>query len=155
MRYLLAFAAFFIAATARADIANVVPATACNYLAGSGLRTTTYARQADGGYRCASPSINIGMVNHITYHVAGSEMAPRAIGLTIVVDAPAEAAAIHRRLKDVAGTLAQKLGCTLPDTIAQAVAEGRNAQASAGQRRISVVRTTTSGSGYTLDVVFD
>jgi hypothetical protein len=159
MRYFapaaVAAAALSCSASTQAEIVDVAPATACNYLAGSGLRTTTYTRQAEGGYRCVSPRINIGMVNNIAYHVAGDEKVPRTIGLTIVVDAPAEAAAVHRRLKDVAGMLARKLDCDLPATIVQAVTEGRGAQASAGKRRISVIRTTTSASGYTLDVLFE
>lgn len=154
-RPLILIAAMTGCSFAQADLSDVAPAAACRFLSGTGLPTTLYAKQSDGGFRCISPQINIGHENYLTYQVDGSETATHAIGLKIAVEAPAEAAAIHRRLKDVAVVLAQKLGSALPDTIAQAIAEGRAVKATADRRSIAVIRTALAGDRYTLNVVFE
>lgn len=147
---------------AQAAIAGTPPATACNYLVGSGLPTTTYRQQADGGYRCTSPHIDIGTVpgkagrmNNIAYAVAGNAQAIESLQLTIEVDNPDQAAAIHRRLKDLANTLARKLGVELPGRIEQAIAVAKNDKDSVGPRVISAVRTDRPTGAYEMKVVFE
>lgn len=145
-----------------AAIAGALPAVACNYLTAIGLPTTTYRQQADGGYRCTSPHIDIGTVpgkagrmNNIAYAVAGSAQAIDSLQLTIEVDNPDQAAAIHRRLKDVANTLARKLGVELSGRIEQAIATGRNDKDTAGPRTVSVVRTDRAAGAYEVTVRFE
>lgn len=162
MRYRLPLAAFFIAAVAQADIASVIPATACNYLASNGLPTTTYRQQADGSYRCGSPHIDIGTVpgksgrmNNIAYTVTGRTQAIDALQLTIDVDNPDQAAAIHRRLKDVAKALAHKLDAELSSAVEEAIASGSTIKDVSGKHTISVVRTDRPTGGYEIKVIFE
>lgn len=146
---------------AHADIAQMKPGQACNYLAGTGLPTTTYRQQADGSYRCASPHIDIGTLpgksgrlNNIAYAVAGGAQSVAALRLTIDVDNPEQAAAIHRRLKDVANILAGKLRVELPAPIQDAIANGANASASVGAYTASVQRSDRAAGGYAIEVSF-
>lgn len=156
MKYLCLCAAIIFPGFAHAGLTDVAPMSACNYLAGIGLKTTTYTRQADGSFRCTSPHINIGAVNNITYYVVGSEQTATALTLAIEVDSPAEATAIHRRLKDVATTLAQKLGIVLPAALLEDISTGRDSRIAVDRRNVSVIRTPSSnGSGYAIKVVFD
>lgn len=156
MKHIHLCAAVLCAGLAHAEVADIAPAAACNYLAHIGLRTTTYMRQAGGEYQCVSPHVNIGMVNNIAYLVTGSEHATREIRLVIEVDQPDEAAAIHRRLKDVANALAAKLGLELPDPILQGITTGHGARAAVASRNISVIRTDRPAArGYELRVSFE
>lgn len=145
-----------------AAIADAMPAAACNYLTGIGLPTTTYRQQADGSYRCTSPHIDIGTapgksgrMNNIAYAVAGGAQVIDSLQLIIDVANPDQAAAIHRRLKDVANTLARKLNIELSSKIEQAIAGGKNDKDTIGPRAISVIRTDRSAGAYEVRVLFE
>jgi hypothetical protein len=145
-----------------ADVADVTPNAACNYLATIGLRTTTYRQQADGSFRCITPHIDIGTIagtngalNNIVYYAVGQEQAIDSLQLVISVNNPNEATAIHRRLKDVANALAKKLSAVLPAAIEQSIAVGSNANSVIDKRAVAVVRTNRSAdNGYEVKVIF-
>jgi hypothetical protein len=162
MRYLKPIVLSCLASLAQAEIAGVPPAQACNYLAGTGLPTTTYRQQADGSYRCASPHIDIGTVpgmagrlNNIAYAAGGTAQAIATLQLTIDVDNPDQAAAIHRRLKDVANILARKLGQELPDVIQAAIGAGSAATAAIGKQHVAVARSDRAAGGYAVTVTIE
>lgn len=147
---------------ASAQLAATKPGQACNYLTGAGLPTTTYRQQADGIYRCASPHIAIGTVpgrsgrlNDIAYAAEGGAQSIAALRLSIDVDNPEQAAAIHRRLKDVANMLARKLRVDLPASIQDAIASGADARVVIDNWTVSVRRADRATGGYAVAVVFE
>jgi hypothetical protein len=160
LRFLIVTA--LLASFAHAEVAGVSPASACNYLTGNGLPTTTYRQQADGTYRCSSPPVDIGTIpgrrgrlNNIAYAVAGSAESIAVIQLVIDVDNPEQAPAIHRRLKDVAKVLAHKLGLELSVPVEEAIASGSTIKGIAGKYTASVVRTDRFAGGYEVKVMFE
>jgi hypothetical protein len=162
MKYRYLSATALLASLAHASIDGAAPASACNYLTGSGLPTTTYRQQADGSYRCSSPAIDIGTVpgrtgriNNIAYAVAGSAQSIAAIQLTIEVDNPEQAPAIHRRLKDLAKVLARKLGAELSSPVEEAIANGNAAKDVLGKHTAAVVRSERASGGYDVKVIFE
>lgn len=147
---------------AGAEIAGVQPKAACNYLTGIGLPTTTYRALADGSYRCGSPLIDIGTapgrtgrMNTIAYAAVGDARSIATLQLTIDVDNPEQAPAVHRRLKDVAVALAGKLGAELPAPIQAAIAAGSAAKAAIGTRNVTVARTDRAAGAYEIKVMFE
>jgi hypothetical protein len=94
-------------------------------------------------------------MNNITYAAAGNAQAIESLQLIIEVDNPDQAAAIHRRLKDLANTLARKLGVELPGRIEQAIAAAKNDKDTIGPRAISAIRTDRSTGAYEMKVVFE
>ena len=145
-----------------ADISDIEPASACNYLATAGLRTTTYRQQADGSYQCISPHVDIGTnpgsdrtVNNIVYAAVGTIKSTDRIQLIISVDNPNEAKAIHRRLKDLCNVLAEKLHIELPTALQDAIAIGNNAKAQVEKRSVAVLRKDRPDHSYEVKVIFD
>jgi hypothetical protein len=162
MRSFVFFALFFIAQAAHAAIGNVLPARACNFLAGNGFPTSTWRQQADGKYRCSSPRIDIGTVagkngrmNNVSYAAEGDARSVARLYLTIDVDNPEQSAAIHRRLKDVAIALARRLDIELPDALQKAIADGGNSRIALGEPIVAVTRTDRPAGGYEVRVVFE
>jgi hypothetical protein len=152
----------FAAIGCNADVTDVTPTAACNYLATIGLRTTTYRQQADGSYRCSSPHIEIGTVagndgalNNIAYHVVGQERSIDSLQLVISVSNPNQATAIHRRLKDVANVLAEKLRVVLPAAVQENIGVGSNAKTFVDKRAVAVVHKDRSTAGYEVKVIFE
>ncbi|HSB95464.1 MAG TPA: hypothetical protein VLC91_03395 [Spongiibacteraceae bacterium] len=153
----------FTSMTCNADLSDLSPASACNYLATIGLRTTTYRQQADGNYQCITPHVDIGTatgqngaLNNIVYYVIGKEKSIDTIQLVIDVSNPNESVAIHRRLKDVSNFLAEKLHTELPKPIQEAIAVGRDAKAVVNKRAVSVQRSNrAANNAYSVQVVFE
>jgi hypothetical protein len=162
MKYRYLFTTLLLAGAVHAEITGVSAAQACNYLTGTGLPTTTYRQQSDGDYRCSSPHIDIGTMpgksgrlNNIAYTVSGGQQSIEALQLTIDVDNPEQATAIHRRLKDVANILARKLGTELSGALQGAIAAGSTFESKEGKYRVSVTRTDRSSGGYETKVSFE
>ncbi len=150
----------FTCSSAEAALAITSPATVCALLNNEGLTTEGWRDASESEYGCNSSYKEIGtgfpLGNNLAYYVDGRKNLVVQAKLVLNVNDKSQATAAHSVLLGSSGVLSAKLGgVKLPQSLNDAIANGKSISATAGQATVKVMRKNwPNGNGYELHVIF-
>lgn len=145
----------------RAEIKNINPSEACDFMSTRGMATRGYKNPDGIGYFCSSSYIEMGsglpVKNNIAYYAEGDAEKVTNLKLVLNVNFKQEAKQAHTELANSSEILMERaLNAHLPQQVKEAILAGKNGKEKIGNVNIIITRVDwPTGKGYELKYVVE